>query len=87
MTIYEQVKMIYWNLRKMKEQNQQIFCENEYKWVIGYQNAEELSITKNMFTAKRIAEEIFLFGIEVEIDHLNPDNIRIYEDITNKIIN
>lgn len=86
MTIYEKVKMIYWNLRKMKEQNQQIFCENEYKWVIGYQIAGQLKITKNIFTAERIAEAIFLFGIEVEIDHLNPDNIRLYEDITNKII-
>ena len=86
MTINEQVKMIYSNLRKMKEENQQIFCEKEYKWVIGYRIAAEL-MTKAIFTAERIAEKNFLFGIEVEIDHLNPDNIRLYEDITNKIIN
>lgn len=58
----------------------------DYKWVIGYEILQE--IYKPIYIQNTVSsynEPTFLFGIEVEIDRINPYTIKLYEDITNKI--
>lgn len=87
MTTYEQLKMIYISLRKTKDQNREIFHESEYKWALGRKIAEEVGMTNLVFITRDLeATKNFLFGIEVEIDDQNPVTLKLYEDITNKII-
>lgn len=59
---------------------------NDYKWKIGAVVIDELErqYNNNLF-AINIDEKKTLYGIDVEIDYLNPYNIQLFEDITNKI--
>lgn len=62
------------------------FNASEYKWKLGA--AVIVGITRqfdrNLFLINE-TEKRTLYGIDVEIDYLNPYNIQLFEDITNKI--
>lgn len=70
---------IYYTLRKMKQNS---FRTEDYKWKLGSKIVNEiLPIHVNVNTT----EKRTLFGIDVEIDFENPDNLQLFEDITNKV--
>lgn len=58
------------------------FNASEYKWRIG---TEIISTFHNNITVINPSEKRTLYGIDLEIDYLNPYNIQLFEDITNKI--
>lgn len=58
------------------------FNASEYKWRLG---AVVIGEFHNNITVFNPSEKRTLYGIDVEIDYLNPYNIQLFEDITNKI--
>lgn len=59
---------------------------NDYKWKIGALVIGKLERRyNNDFFIINTDEKTTLYGIDVEIDYLNPYNIQLFEDITNKI--
>lgn len=79
----EYLEKLYFTLRDMKAQKREYFNQSEYKWVLGADIIRELGLRDRFIISKK--EPIFLFGIVVEIDYCNIYNVRILEDITNKI--
>lgn len=77
----EYLRVLYYTLREMKGQN---FSSEEYKWRLGTRILNDIDVKAYNFLAKK-QEPIYLFGIVVEVDYYNPDNVQIFEDITNKI--
>lgn len=67
--------------------NRPNYNANNYKWRIGAAVIGELERQYNNFYCFSINtnEKKTLYGIDVEIDYLNPYNIQLFEDITNKI--
>lgn len=61
------------------------FRKEEYKWILGIKILEELKMKTCELTVEIPEGPMTLFGIAVEIDHENPNNIQLWEDITNKI--
>lgn len=68
------INALYWALRSTKKLN---FNEKDYFWKIGVRVLQDLSVA---YPFENTA--ITLFGIIVEIDYIDPENIRLYEDIT-----
>ena len=60
------------------------FRREEYKWIIGIKILEELKTNTCEITVEISDGPITLFGIAIEIDHENPNNIQLWENITNK---
>ena len=60
-----------------------VYKEN-YNWVLGYEIMHELETVGKIKIKKTVASK--LFGIEIEIDHLNPRTIKLVEDITSSVI-
>ena len=62
------------------------FDASEYKWRLGAAVIGEFKrqFDSNLFIINE-TEKRTLYGIDVEIDYLNPYNIQLFEDITNKI--
>ena len=59
---------------------------SDYKWKIGVNIIVEIEIINTTgYTLLNTATRKQLFGIDVEIDYENADNIQLYEDITKKI--
>lgn len=83
MKTIEYLKCLYSTLRDVKKEK---YDYRDYKWVIGYEILQE--IYKPIYIQNRVSsynEPTYLFGIEVEIDRINPYTIKLYEDTTNKI--
>ena len=83
MSTIEHLKILYFTLRQMKEQNREYFRDSEYKWVLGTAVIQELKLQDPYRLAE--VEPMYLFGIVVEADYVNPHNVQLFEDITNKI--
>lgn len=61
---------------------------NDYKWRLGTAVIRELEGKYGLFEINTSEERTLkrtLYGIDVEIDHCNPYNLQLFEDITNKI--
>ena len=69
---------LYFTLEKMEKN----FRPEDYKWKIGVKVLQE---AKLLPPCMELNEKTTLFGIAVEIDYVNPNNVQIFEDITNKI--
>lgn len=78
-------QILYYALRQCRPN----YNANEYKWRIGTAVMYELDsfykagIAYSMIFNRE--EKPTLYGIEVEVDYENPDNLQLFEDITNKI--
>lgn len=68
---------LYWALRSTKKFD---FNEHDYFWRIGARVLQDLEIA---YPLQNTATT--LYGINVEIDFVDLENIRLYEDITFKI--
>ena len=79
MKTIEFLECLYNTLRDAKKEK---YDYRDYKWVLGNEIFQE--IYKYIYT-QNYNEPTFLFGIEVEIDKINPYTLKLYEDITNKI--
>jgi len=79
--IREYLQALYNTLREMKGDR---YNYKDYKWKLGVSIIDELKIS-NFHTVIETVEQTFLFGIEVEMDIVNPYNVQLFEDITNKI--
>lgn len=83
MKTIEYLECLYNTLRTAKGGK---YDYRDYKWVLGNEIFQEIYKTiciQN--TVSMYDEPTFLFGIEVEIDRINPYTLKLYEDITNKI--
>lgn len=79
----EYITLLYNTLRDAKKEK---YDYRDYKWVLGNEIFQE--IYKTIYIQNTVSmydEPTFLFGIEVEIDRINPYTLKLYEDITNKI--
>ena len=61
------------------------FKREEYKWVLGVNVINDIDITENLVMAVYPDQPRTLFGIVVEADFHNPNNIQLWENITNKV--
>ena len=75
------IQALYLSLRKSRPN----YNANYYKWRLGAAVLGEFERQYNNLFAINISEKTTLYGIDVEIDYLNPYNIQLFEDITNKI--
>ena len=83
MKTIEYLECLYNTLRNCKKEK---YDYRDYKFILGYEIFQE--IYNCIYTQNRVSrynEPTFLFGIEVEIDRINPYTLKLYEDITNKI--
>lgn len=78
-------EILYFALRKIRKD----FNPNDYKWVLGAGIIYELDVHYGHHIAEdyifRPAEKTTLYGIPVEVDMENPHQLKLFEDITNKI--
>lgn len=83
MKTIEYLKCLYNTLISAKKEK---YDYRDYKWVLGYEIFQE--IYKNIYIQNTVSsynESTYLFGIELEIDKINPYTLKLYENITNKI--
>lgn len=83
MKLIEYVTLLYNTLIDTRKEK---YDYKDYKWVIGYEIFEE--IYKTIYIQNTVSsynKPTYLFGIEVEIDRINPYTIQLYVDITDKI--
>lgn len=73
---------LYRTLEKTKKEK---YNPEDYKWVIGYKIFHASKIREYVHPQFAVNEKQFLFGIEIEIDEVNPFTVELYEKITNKI--
>ena len=77
------IQALYISLRNEKRDN---FREEDYFWRLGTAIMDELKTVDSVYARELLfpsKDEIpTLYGIRVEPDYKNPDNIRLYEDIT-----
>lgn len=73
------------SLAEYRAETQRIpFKREDYKWILGVKVVHELMLNNALkIRAYDCHQEIF--GIIVEIDHHNPDNIQLWENITDKL--
>ena len=77
----EYLSALYYTLREMKRES---YKPEEYKWRLGVKVIRDIDLRAfNIFI--NIDEPLYLYGIVVEKDYINPDNVQLFEDITNKI--
>ena len=81
MTSKEVIQTLFQLLRK----NRPFFHANDYKWKLGIDILKELGMNDEVFQSKLTCTVATLYGIDIEIDYLDPRNIRLFEDITNKL--
>lgn len=61
------------------------FKREDYKWVLGVRVINDID-NSNEFTRYIYPDQArTLFGITVEADFHNPNNIQLWENITNKV--
>lgn len=78
----KRLKILYYTLREMRGLS---YNSREYKWLLGTKVIQELKLRNRFTIVSEIEEPIYLFDIVVEIDYRNPNNVQLFEDITNKI--
>lgn len=78
----KRLKILYYTLREMRGRS---YNSREYKWLLGTKVIQELKLRNRFTIVSEIEEPIYLFDIVVEIDYRNPNNVQLFEDITNKI--
>lgn len=61
------------------------FNPDDYKWVLGIHVVSDLEYNNHYYTVSGQDCPRTLFGIVVEIDYHNPDNIQLWENITDKL--
>lgn len=77
----EYLSALYYTLREMKRES---YKPEEYKWRLGVKVIRDIDLLAfNAFINRD--EPLYLYGIVVEIDYTNPNNVQLFEDITNKI--
>jgi hypothetical protein len=77
----EYLNALYYTLREMKRES---YKPEEYKWRLGVKVIRDIDLQAfNIFI--NIDEPLYLYGIVVEKDYTNPNNVQLFEDITNKI--
>jgi hypothetical protein len=80
-TTIEYLNALYHTLREMKGL---CYQPEKYKWRLGVKVLRDIDLRAfNAFTNK--IEPLYLYGIVVEVDYTNPNNVQLFEDITNKI--
>lgn len=76
---------LYFTLRKARKD----FNPNDFKWELGAAVIYDLDVDYGQHIAEdyifRPAEKPTLFGIPVEVNMENLHQLKLYEDITNKI--
>lgn len=71
-------------IHTLQEMRGRDFRPEDYKWRLGVKVLRDIDLRAfNAFI--NIAEPLYLYGIVVEIDYINPNNVQLFEDITNKI--
>lgn len=78
------VRVLYNTLRACRPN----YNANDYKWILGVAVLRELERQYDLYvinTSDKRTLKRTLYGIDVDIDHLNPYNLQLFEDITNKI--
>lgn len=78
----KRLEALYYTLRQMKGQN---YRSEDYNWRLGTKVISELKLSNYLINTSTIGEPMFLFGLNVEVDYINPYNVQLFEDITNKI--
>ena len=77
------IQALYTTLRNEKRDK---FKTDDYFWRLGINVMNELNSVHSLYARDLLfplPDEIpTLYGIRVEMDIVNPDNIRLYEDIT-----
>ncbi len=61
------------------------FKEEDYKWVLGANVISDLSKLAHYSYVVYPDCPRTVFGIIAEIDYQNPDNVQLWENITNKV--
>lgn len=61
------------------------FKREDYKWVLGIKVICDIDTRKEYVNALYPDQPATLFGVTVERDYANPDNVQLWENITNKI--
>lgn len=61
------------------------FKREEYKWILGVKVIQELETNTHYVMAEFPNKSRTLFGVVVEADYANPNNIQLWENITNKV--
>lgn len=61
------------------------FRREDYKWVLGVKVIHELENNTYYVMAEFPDRQRTLFGVVVEADYANPNNIQLWENITNKV--
>lgn len=78
-------EILYFTLRKARKD----FNPNDFKWELGAAVIYDLDVDYGHSIAEdlifRPVEKPTLFGIPVEMNKENPYQLKLYEDITNKI--
>lgn len=80
MNSIEYINALYDTLRTLKGRE---YKAEDYKWKLGAKVIYD--IQPHEFTHKTANEKMTMFGIEVEIDYINPNKLQLFEDITNKV--
>ena len=80
------IRGLYSALRSTKREK---FDEDDYFWKIGARVLEELEVpySDQVYHLTKREEGVAptLYGIKIQVDYIDLDNIRLYEDITYKI--
>ena len=79
MNTQDYIFALYNTLRAVKDTN---FEPDDYFWRLGANPLKELF---SNYLCNQTVESLMLMGIRVEIDRFNPDELKLYEDITNKV--
>ena len=61
------------------------FIRDDYKWLLGIEVIRDLENNAYYVTSEFPDIPRTLFGIIVEPDYHNPNNVQLYENITNKL--
>lgn len=61
------------------------FNREDYKWILGVNVIQELATNTHYEMAEFPDRLRTLFGVVVEADYANPNNIQLWENITNKV--
>lgn len=61
------------------------FKREDYKWILGARVINDISISNDLVMTACQDCPRTLYGIVVEADYANPNNVQLWENITNKV--
>ena len=61
------------------------FKGEDYKWILGVKVLQAIEDNTYYIMSEFPNKRRLIFGIEVETDYSNPDNVQLWENITNKL--